>query len=72
MSAVAPTASPERTCRDGSDVPFATSCGAKIDTLTNAFDYDICLRKPSKEFMCELRKRIVARAHDHDAIVRTG
>ena len=27
--------------------------------------------KPSKEFMCELRKRIVARAHDYDAIATT-
>jgi hypothetical protein len=31
-----------------------------------------CQCKPSKEFMCELRKRIVARAHDHDAITTTG
>jgi hypothetical protein len=30
------------------------------------------LRKPSKEFMCELRKRIVARAHDHNPIATTG
>ena len=29
-------------------------------------------RKPSKELACELRKRIVARAHDHNAIARTG
>src|SRR5262249_43713965 len=29
-------------------------------------------RKPSKELMCELRKRIVACAHDHDAITTTG
>jgi len=31
-----------------------------------------CNRKPSKELMCELRKRIVARAHDYDAITTTG
>src|SRR3974390_3000508 len=30
------------------------------------------LVEPSKEFMCELRKRIVARAHNHDAITPTG
>jgi hypothetical protein len=29
-------------------------------------------RKPLKELLCELRKRIVARAHDHDAIATTG
>ena len=29
-------------------------------------------RKPSKEFMCELRKRIIARAHDDDAVASTG
>ena len=28
--------------------------------------------KPSKELMCELRKRIVARAHNHDTITTTG
>ena len=28
--------------------------------------------KPSKEFMCELRKRIIARAHDYDAVAATG
>src|SRR4051794_27968022 len=28
--------------------------------------------KPSQELACELRKRIVARAHHHDAIARTG
>jgi hypothetical protein len=31
-----------------------------------------CHRKPSKEFICELRERIVARAHDYDAITTTG
>ena len=31
-----------------------------------------CRRKPSNEFMCEPRKRIVARAHDYDAITATG
>src|SRR5262249_35480393 len=30
-----------------------------------------CLRKPSKQFMCKLRKRIVARAHDYNSIGRT-
>ena len=29
-------------------------------------------RKPSKEFMCKLRKRIIARAHDYDAVASTG
>src|SRR6476646_3507601 len=28
--------------------------------------------EPSQELACELRKRIVARAHDHDAIATTG
>src|SRR6516164_11385651 len=28
--------------------------------------------KPSKEFICELRKRVVARAHDHEAITTAG
>src|SRR5712691_7030183 len=34
--------------------------------------YILCHCKPSKELTCELRKRIVARAHDHDAIAGTG
>jgi hypothetical protein len=31
-----------------------------------------CHRKPSEELLCELRKRIVSRAHDYDAIPTTG
>src|SRR5262249_18293740 len=32
----------------------------------------LCHREPSKKLMCELRKRVVARAHDYDAITTTG
>jgi hypothetical protein len=34
--------------------------------------FGFCHCKPSKEFICKLRKRIVARAHDHDAITTMG
>jgi hypothetical protein len=33
---------------------------------------NLALADPSNKFVCELRKRFVARAHNHDAIAMTG
>jgi hypothetical protein len=44
----------------------------KVQSRSGNRTFVFCHSKPSKEFICELRKRIVARAHDYDAITTTG
>jgi hypothetical protein len=47
-------------------VPFPDASNDKVGAQPIGGRSASC--KPSKELICELRKRIVARAHDHDAI----
>ena len=42
------------------------------EPLSRSRAFVFCHCKPSKELTCELRKRIVARAHHYDAIATTS
>src|SRR5262249_12600994 len=47
-------------------------CWIGLQSPSSKRTFVFCHCKPSKELMCELRKRIVAGTHDDDAITATG
>ena len=55
-----------------SALPLRADICVNLQSRSGNRTFVFCHRKPSKEFICELRKRIVARAHDYDAITTTG
>ena len=55
-----------------SALPVRTDIWVDLQSRSGNRTFAFCHRKPSKELRCELRKRIVARAHDYDAITTTG
>ena len=55
-----------------SALPLRPDIWVDLQSRSGNRTFVFCHRKPSKELICELRKRIVARAHDYDAITTTG
>jgi hypothetical protein len=55
-----------------SALPVRAEIWVDLQSRSGNRTFAFCHRKPSKELICELRKRIVARAHDYDAITTTG
>src|SRR5262245_20284692 len=51
---------------------FSRQCEAGRRTKARSVVVPVWHRKPPKQLTCELRERIIARAHDHDAIATTG